>query len=183
MQKQFFLILLFLVSVNGFTQKRYFTKSGNVTFSAGTSLEDIEAVTNTSSSVFDASTGQIEFAVLIKGFEFKRALMQEHFNENYMESDRFPRSVFKGRITNINEVNFQQNGTYPVTVSGSLEIHGVTKQIETKGTMKVAGEIILADADFIITVSDYNIAIPGLVKDKISKTATIKVNCNYKLFK
>ena len=183
MQKQFFLILLFLVAVNGFTQKRYFTKSGNVTFNAGTALEDIEAVTNTSSSVFDASTGQIEFAVLIKGFEFKRALMQEHFNENYMESDRFPRSVFKGRITNMNEVNFQQNGSYPVSVSGSLEIHGVTKQIEAKGIMKVAGEAFLADADFNITLSDYNIAIPGLVKDKISKTATIKVNCNYKLLK
>ena len=183
MQKQFFLILLFLVSVNGFTQKRYFTKSGNVTFSAGTALEDIEAATNTSSSVFDASTGQIEFAVLIKGFEFKRALMQEHFNENYMESDRFPKSVFKGRITNINEVNFEQNGTYPVAVIGSLEIHGVTKQIEAKGIMKVAGEAVSANANFDITVSDYNIAIPGLVKDKISKTATIRVNCNYKLLK
>ena len=183
MQKQIFLILLFLVAITGFTQKRYFTKSGNITFNAGTVLEDIEAVTNTSSSVFDASTGQIEFAVLIKGFEFKRALMQAHFNENYMESDRFPKSVFKGRITNINEVNFEQNGTYPVTVNGLLEIHGITKQIETRGTMKVTGEAVLANVDFNITLSDYNIAIPGLVKDKISKTATIKVNCNYKLLK
>ena len=132
MQKQIFLLVMCLISVSGFTQNRYFTKSGNIVFNAGTMLEDIEAATNTSSSVFDANTGQIEFAVLIKGFEFKRALMQEHFNENYLESDKYPKSIFKGRITNIEEVNFQKDGTYPVTVNGSLEIHGVTKQIETR---------------------------------------------------
>ena len=97
MQKQIFLLVMCLISATGFTQNRYFTKSGNIVFNAGTMLEDIEGVTNTSSSVFDANTGQIEFAVLIKGFEFKRALMQEHFNENYLESDKFPKSIFKGR--------------------------------------------------------------------------------------
>lgn len=183
MQKQIFLLVMCLISATGFTQNRYFTKSGNIVFNAGTMLEDIEGVTNTSSSVFDANTGQIEFAVLIKGFEFKRALMQEHFNENYLESDKFPRSIFKGRITNIEEVNFQKDGTYPVMVNGSLEIHGVTKQIETRGTIKVAGESVLANTDFNVILSDYNITIPGLVKDKVSKTAAIKVNCNYKLLK
>ena len=183
MQKQFFLMIMFLIAISGLSQKRYFTKSGNIVFNAGTVLEDIAGINNTSSSVFDAGTGQIEFAVLIKGFEFKRALMQEHFNENYLESGKFPKSIFKGRVTNISEVNFQQDGTYPVTVNGLLEIHGVTKQVETRGTMKVAGESVLANADFNVIVADYNIAIPGLVKDKVSKTATIKVNCNYKLLK
>ena len=183
MQKQILFVVMFFVAISGFTQKRYFTKGGNIVFNAGTVLEDIEGITKTSSSVFDAGSGQIEFAVLIKGFEFKRMLMQEHFNENYMESDRFPKSIFKGRITNISEVNFQKNGTYPVTIIGLLEIHGVTKEIATGGTLKVEGETVLANADFNVIVSDYNITIPGLVKDKVSKTATIKVICNYKLLK
>lgn len=182
MQKLLFPVFLF-ITLTGFAQKRYFTKSGNISFNAGTALEDIDGVTTTSNSVFDAATGQIEFAVLIKGFEFKRALMQEHFNENYLESDKYPKSVFKGKITNIDKVNFQKDGNYPILVNGILEIHGVKKEIETNGVLKVAGDLVSANADFIILLSDYNIAIPGLVKDKISKTASVRVNCNYQLLK
>ena len=109
--------------------------------------------------------------------------MQEHFNENYMESDKYPKSIFKGKITNIDKVNFQKEGNYPVTVKGTLELHGVTKDVETNGTFKVAGEGVESVAEFVVTLEDYKIAIPGVVKDKISKTAKIKVNCNYAVLK
>lgn len=174
--------VLLLLTTLLYSQQRYFTKSGNISFTAG-SGEDIDGVNKTTTSVFDATTGEIEFAVLVKGFEFKRALMQEHFNENYMESDKYPKAVFKGKIVNIDKVNFQKEGLYPVIVKGVLDMHGIKKELETNGTFKVSGGTVISNADFPVLLSDYNIIIPSLVKDKIAKTAAIKVNCNYSLLK
>lgn len=183
MKKSFFIFCSFLLcTATGFAQK-YFTKNGTVSFEAGTALEDIVATNKTAASVLDAATGQIEFAVLIKGFEFRRALMQEHFNENYMESSKYPRASFKGKIINIQSVSFQKPGTYPVTVKGTLEIHGVKKEMQTAGSLKVSGTAVQATARFVVTISDYKISIPGIVADKISKTATVAVRCNYSVLK
>lgn len=173
-----FLILLFLMH-STWAQKRYYTKTGTVSFAAGTAIEDIDAVNKSTTSVFDAATGQIEFAVLIKGFEFKRSLMQEHFNENYMESDQFPKSTFKGKIVNPEQLTLQKDGKYPVLVKGTLDMHGVKKDIEANGSFTVTGENITGTAAFTIALSDFNIEIPSLVKDKISKTVNIKVTCPY----
>jgi polyisoprenoid-binding protein YceI len=167
------------VSTTIFAQERYFTKTGTISFTAGTPLEDIEAINKSATSVVDITTGQIEFAVLMKGFEFRRALMQEHFNENYVESEKFPKATFKGKITDVSAVNFKKDGSYPVTVKGTLEIHGVKKEIETKGTFKVAGGVISSDATFKVLVEDFAIKIPGAVKDKISPTVEVKTNCTY----
>ncbi len=183
MKRTLIVVVLFVLTIPVFSQKRYFTKSGQINFAAGTSVEDIDGINKSTTSVFDAVSGQLEFAVLVKGFEFKRALMQEHFNENYMESDKYPKSIFKGKISNIDKVNFQKDGSYPVTVKGVLDMHGVKKEIETTGTFKVAGEAVHSDASFTVLLEDYKIAIPSLVKDKISKTVTIKVNCNYNVLK
>lgn len=172
-----------LFSISAFSQKRYFTKTGNVSFRAGTSLEDIDGVNKSTTSVFDATTGQIEFALLVKGFEFNSALLMEHFNENYMESDKYPKSLFKGNIVNIDKVNFQKDGVYPVTVKGTLEIHGVKKEIETTGEFKVSGGTISASSEFSVVPEDYKISIPGVVRDKISKTAKIKITCSYAALK
>jgi polyisoprenoid-binding protein YceI len=177
------LVVSLLLTCLAFSQKRYFTKTGQITFNAGTPVEDVDGANSTTTSVFDIATGQIEFAVLVKGFEFKRALMQEHFNENYMESDKYPKAIFTGKIANIDKVNFTKDGVYPVTVKGTLDMHGVKKSVETAGTMKVSGETVASDAAFTVLLSDYNIAIPSLVKDKISKTVNIKVNCNYTVLK
>ena len=183
MKQLMVVIVSFVLALPVFSQKRYFTKSGQINFAAGTAAEDIDGINKAATSVFDAATGQIEFAVLVKGFEFKRALMQEHFNENYMESNKFPKSVFKGKIVNIDKVNFQKDGSYPVTVKGVLDMHGVKKEVETNSTLKVSGETVQSDATFTVLLADYKIAIPSLVKDKISQTVTIKVNCNYNVLK
>lgn len=177
----FFIILLF--GLPAISQKRYFTRTGTISFNAGTALEDIDAFNNAASSVLDVNTGQIEFAVLIKGFEFKRALMQDHFNENYMESDKYPKSVFKGKVLDLDKVNFGKDGSYPVKIKGTLDLHGVSREVETTGTLNVKGETIEASAAFPVLLADYNIAIPGLVKDKISKTANVTVKCNYAVLK
>jgi polyisoprenoid-binding protein YceI len=114
-----------------------------------------------------------------KGFEFWSQLMQDHFNENYMESEKYPKSTFTGNITNISKVNFSKDGSYPVTVKGTLDMHGVKKEIETTGSFKVTGEQVLGTANFIVALEDYKIVIPGVVKDKLAKTVQIKITCNY----
>src|SRR4051812_8786294 len=105
-------ICMFLaLSVNA--QDKYFTRSGKVSFFSKTDMENIEAVNTKGTSTLDTKTGQLEFAVLMKAFEFEKELMMEHFNENYVESDKFPKSVFKGTIDDISSVNFQKDGIYP----------------------------------------------------------------------
>lgn len=168
--------VIFFTAYPAFAQK-YFTKTGIVSFSAGTALEDIDAVNKSATSVIDVATGKIEFAVLVKGFEFKRALMQEHFNENYMESSKYPKAVFKGTITE--PINFSKPGTYTTTVKGIMEIHGIKKETIAKGTIKVGGQSVQVLSQFNLNTSDFKIAIPGVVKDKISPVVKVSVNCSY----
>jgi len=163
-------------------QNTYFTKTGTVNFYSKASVEEIKAITKKATSILDKSTGNIEFSLLIKSFEFEKALMEEHFNENYMESDKFPKSTFKGAITNMKEVNFSKDGAYKVTVAGNLTIHGVSKQVTAPGTITIKGGKISASSTFIILLADYNIAIPSVVKDKIAKDTKITVNCDYELY-
>lgn len=172
-------LMALCLTLNLSAQKFYTTKAGQTSFDAGTGLEDIKAVNKSTTSVIDPASGQIQFSLLIKGFEFKSQLMQDHFNENYMESDKFPKSTFKGKISNPEKVNFSKDGSYPVTVTGTLEIHGVKKDISATGTIKVSGESVSASSDFEITLKDYSINIPGVVEDKLSKTAKIKYSGTY----
>lgn len=174
--------LLTLFSIAVFTAgpamaQKYFTKTGIISFNAGTSMEDIDAVNKSTTSVIDAATGKIEFAVLIKGFEFKRDLMQEHFNENYMESSKYPKAMFKGNI--VEAISFSKPGTYTATVKGIMEIHGVKKETTAKGTVKVGPQSIQVLSQFNLNTSDFKISIPGVVKDKISPVVKVSVNCNY----
>jgi hypothetical protein len=174
----FILTIGFLINANA--QTKYFTKTGTISFIAGTALEDIDAINKSVTSVFDASTGQIEFAVLIKGFEFKRGLMQEHFNENYLESEKYPKSIFKGMFVDIAQINFLKDGSYSTSVKGSLDIHHVKKEVEVPALIKVVNGVISSEASFKIVLENYKIKIPGAVKDKISPTAEIHINCTYK---
>jgi Uncharacterized conserved protein len=159
--------------------QKYFTKAGKINFdvTAASSPEKIEAINRTVTCVVDTKTGIMQFAVLMKGFEFERALMEEHFNENYIESDKFPRAEFKGSIEGNDKVNYAKDGSYPVKVKGKLTIHGETKDVETDGKLTIQGGKINAVADFSVLLADYKISIPGLVADKVSKIAKISVTC------
>jgi polyisoprenoid-binding protein YceI len=174
----FFVALIIAGQVSA--QNRYFTKTGTISFKAGTPLEDIDALNKSVTSIFDVSTGQIEFAVLIKGFEFRRGLMQEHFNENYMESEKFPKATFKGKFADISKISFSKDGSYPTKVNGTLEIHGVKKEVEIEGLIKVANGVVTSSSDFKVLLADYNITIPGAVRDKISPTVDVHTECAYK---
>ena len=164
-------------------QGLYFTKSGEISFFSSAPIEDIEARNSKVTSVIDVGTGNIEFSVLIMAFEFKKALMQEHFNESYMESTKFPKATFKGKITDISQIDFSSDGSYPATVSGQMTIHGVTKAIESAGKFVVKDGKISLEADFTLIPADYNIKIPHLVKDNIAEKIKVRVKNSYEPFK
>ena len=155
------------------------TKNGFIGFFSHTAMEDIKGDNNQVVGVLDISTGEMVFQALIKSFHFDRALMEEHFNENYMESDKIPKSIFKGKITNLSSVNFSKNGTYDVIVEGDLTIHDVTNKISTKGTIEVVSGGINANSKFNIVPEDYKINIPGVVRDKIDKNLEVTVTMKY----
>ncbi len=158
-------------------QERFATRNGHITFYSSTPVEDIEAHNRKVTSVWDASTGAIEFAVLIKAFEFEKALMQEHFNENYMESNTHPKANFKGKMTGITADEVKTAGTYVVTVSGDLTIHGVTKNVSIPGSVVVGPSgVVKASSEFIVKPEDHNIAIPGVVRKNIAETIKVTVD-------
>ena len=171
-----FFLLTIAVIVNA---QKYMTKNGYIGFFSHTSMEDIKGDNNQVVGALDISTGEMVFQALIKSFHFDRALMEEHFNENYMESDKFPKSVFKGKITNLASVDFSKNGTYNVTVEGDLTIHDITNKISTKGIIEVVSGGINANSKFNIVPEDYQINIPGVVRDKIDKTLVVTVAMKY----
>jgi len=171
--------LLILVAAESFSQGLYMTRNGKISFFSRTPMENIEAVNNEVSSILNVETGEVVFAVLVKSFHFERALMEEHFNENYMESAKLPKSTFQGKITNLSSIDFTKDGTYPATVEGDLTIHGVKKRVTTSGTLAVAGDKVTVTSAMNLKPGDYEIAIPALVADKIAETIDVKINCQY----
>jgi len=161
----------------------YITRNGRITFFSKAPVENIEANNNEVISFLDIKKGEVAFVALIKSFKFKKALMEEHFNENYMESNTFPKAIFKGTITDLNKVNFSVDGTYPVTVKGDLTIHGITKNIEVPATVSVSQGKINAVSKFNIRVKDYNIKIPSTVINNIAEAISVTIDCKYDLFK
>ena len=180
--KVFALVLATFCSLSVSAQ-RYFTKAGTIYFNSSGDTEVIDATNKTVTSVMDIKTGAIQFAVLMKAFQFEKALMEEHFNENYAESSKFPKTEFKGEITNNKDINYGKDGSYPAKVKGKMTLHGLTKDVETSGTISIKGGKIQAQSEFEILLSDFNIEIPTLVKDKISNHAKIKVDCTMELLK
>lgn len=174
--------ILFLTLL-AFTQlanaQRFIAKTGHVWFYSYTPMEVIEAHNRQVVSILDISNGDIVFNLLNKSFEFKVALMQEHFNENYMESTKFPKSTFKGKITNLDKIDFKKDGSYTAEVAGDLTIHGVTKNVTTTGTIEVANGVYTAKAKFKVIPKDYDIKIPQLVENKIAKEMEITVDIPY----
>ncbi len=177
--KQWIVFIVFLGFINVANSQRLFsTKTGQITFESKAPLEDIEARNNEVESKLLSANGQIVFTLLMKGFQFENQLMEDHFNENYVESDKFPKATFTGVITNIKEINFKKNGVYPAKASGSLTIHGITQQIASDGEVTIKdGKVSIVDT-FNIKLKDYNIG-GNLIGKKIAESVTIKVNCQY----
>lgn len=176
----FFIAFLLLTVYNLYAQDLQLTRNGQISFFSSTPVEDIKAGNNEVSSVLNTKTGSLQFVVLMKGFQFRKAAMQDHFNgKDYLDSDKFPKSEFKGTVTDISKVNFKKDGTYPVTVEGTLTLHGVSNKVKTPGTITVKAGKVSAVSKFTIKLADYNISVPAIVSSKIAESVEITVNCNY----
>ena len=177
--KKFAVALVSLMVVfTGFSQKVFSTKSAAINFSASGGMEEIEAVNNEVDCKLASNTGQMVFTLLIKGFRFENQLMENHFNEDYMESTKYPKAGFKGFITNIATVNFAKDGTYKADVDGTLNIHGTNQKIKTTGIITVAAGKITMKSNFKIKLKDYKIS-GSYIGDKIAAEASITVNCKF----
>lgn len=172
-------IIFFYVSSTLYGQK-FFTREGKITLISETPVERIEALNKTAVSVIDFTTGAMEFAALIKAFYFEKAILQEYFNEHFLQSNQYPKAVFKGKITNIESVDLQKMGVYPVTVEGDLTAHGQTKKVKTNGKLMVKDEMVGAKASFFLSAEEYKIPIPEVVRENLAKQIQIDIDVNLK---
>lgn len=168
------IVLVVGFSWSGYTQA-YVTKNGMIRFYSEAPVEKIEAVNRQVNTALLVPTGDFVFKVLIKSFNFEKALMQEHFNENYLESDKYPEATFLGKITNIKDINFTKEGTYPSTVEGKLTIHGQTQLVKQNGTIEIKNGAVTARTKFNILLSDYHISVPNTLVNNISKSIEVTV--------
>ena len=180
MKRIIILLTIILIGINSSSFGQvYFTKNGRISFFSKASLENISADNNQVINVLNIETGVLEFSELNKAFHFPKAKMQDDFNENYMESNKYPKSTFKGNITDISNINSLKDGSYNVNVKGDLTIHGVSKNIITPATITIKDGKISATSSFKILLKDYNISIPTIVINKIAENIEITVSCNY----
>ncbi|MDA7803519.1 YceI family protein [Crocinitomix sp.] len=172
-----FLVLLGLaLNVNG---QKYLTRTGVIQFFSETDMENIEAINNQASSVINMENGDMAFTILMKAFSFEKALMQEHFNEKYVESEKFPKAKFTGQIQNFSALKLSSSPT-EIIIKGKLTIHGVTKDVEVKGTLaQLSNGHVKGISTFTIKLEDYDIKVPSAVASNISDTIEIKVNMDY----
>jgi polyisoprenoid-binding protein YceI len=167
-------ICLALIHPHRAFSQLYSTRAGFVGFYSKTALEDIKAENNQVYAIIDAGKQDLAFQLLLKGFVFAKELMQEHFNENYAESDKYPKATFSGAYTG--NVPLNKDGVYSVTVKGNLSLHNATKAIEVPATIEVKNGHLLGKTEFKVKPEDFNISIPSVVRDKIDKEITVKVN-------
>ncbi|MCB0524418.1 MAG: YceI family protein [Saprospiraceae bacterium] len=177
-KKQILLFAALFALASSLSAQKFFTRDGKVKFdaTAESSPEQIEALSNTGTCVLDAATGKMQWAVLIKNFQFEKALMQEHFNENYMESGKYPKATFDGKISNPDAVDLTKDGKYNASVTGKLTIHGVAKEVTAWGVITVEKGAFRINAGFPVLLADYKISIPGLVADKVGKEAKVLID-------
>lgn len=181
--KNLLILFVFLFTSFSFSQSKYITKTGTVNFEASVpSFEEVKAKNETTTAILNTENGEFAALVFVKGFRFKNALMEEHFNENYAESDEFPKATFKGNISNFSFENLNTSEN-EVTYDGSLTFHGKAKALAPE-TLKMAlnedGTVSMSGT-FTVNVSDFDIKIPKVVSNKLSKE--VSVSFNFKLKK
>ena len=175
MQKLLLPFLLLAVTI-AFGQSKYMTKSGSMSFEASQpSFEPIEATHSAVSALLNADTGELAVLALVRGFRFPLALMEEHFNENYIESHQYPKTSFKGSILNFDS-NALSNQPRTVQLTGELSVHGVTKLISVSATITKSDEQITLTSSFSIKTSDFGIKIPSLVRKQIDENVQVEVS-------
>lgn len=174
------IILLIICSFSLFAQGTLIDKNGTARFYSEAPVENIEAINKKAIGAIDLSNGSLAVSMLMRDFTFEKSLMQEHFNENYVESDRYPKSTFKGKILNYDPGKFNKPGSYTLKVSGDLTIHGVTNPLETEILCQVSNESILVETKFIVAIAKFKIDIPKIVFYNIAEEVEVTASFNFK---
>ncbi|MDB4902927.1 MAG: polyisoprenoid-binding protein [Mucilaginibacter sp.] len=162
-------------------QDLYTCKNARITLFSSALIEDIKAVTSTGISVYNAATGELDFSVAISSLQFDKAFMQQHFNSDYMESDKYPKAIFKGKIQE--HVDVTKEGTYIVNAAGELTIHGVTQTRIIPGILTVKNGVITMTSEFIVKCGDHHIDIPQILFYHIAENIKINVSATYSPYK
>lgn len=178
----FSLALIAAFSANALAQK-HFTRGAHISFFSATPVEKIEAHNHQVTTIVDLEKSEMVFSVLMKSFEFEKALMQEHFNEKYVHSSKFPKAQFKGTFEPSNPIDLSKDGDYPVTVSGTMTLHGVEKKVSADGVFTVSDGKLAGTAEFTLRPEDYDIDIPGVVRENIAEEVKITVKAEYEPYK
>jgi len=178
--KKIVIVLIGLISINVSAQK-YFTKTGETEFKASVeAFEPVEAINNSTTIVLNSENGQIAGLLFVKAFNFKIALMQEHFNENYMDSDKYPKATFRGQLVDFDLSNLTMESK-EIKLKGILTVKGKEKIIDTIAQLKKEGKKIILTSAFSVKPQEFDIKIPGIVREKIAKS--INLTLNYELIK
>jgi polyisoprenoid-binding protein YceI len=173
-------IAVLLLSHIACGQNKYMTKEGLIRFYSHTIIEDITAVNEKVAAMIDSEKGAVAIIVPMTEFQFEKKLMQEHFNENYVESHKYPKATFSGKIENNSQVNYQLPGTYQVRVTGEMTIHGVSRKVSTEGTIEIRQDGLRAKTMFLLNPEDYGIRIPRVVRKNIAEKMeiTAELSCS-----
>lgn len=179
MKKLAFLAVAVMFSATAFAQS-YATKTGHISFFSTSAMENIQADNYKVKSSIDAATGEISFEMLIKGFHFEKALMEEHFNEpEYLDSETYPKASFKGKLDPSTKVDFTKDGEYIARVTGELTMHGVTKTVQAGGKIIIKGGKPTVKADFQVVLKDFNISGKAVKSGVVSGSIKVTVDTSY----
>ena len=178
--KIFFLFSFLTFSSIGYSQI-YTGKSTVISFFSHGPIEDIAATSKSAQVILNAAKNEIAIKVTVKGFDFDKELMQEHFNEKYMESDKYPYATFTGKI--MDTLNYKKDGVHKVSVVGKLTMHGVEKERTIQGTITIKGGEVMLDSKFTVALKDHKIEIPTLVAQNIAETVEVTVKVTLSEFK
>jgi hypothetical protein len=175
------ILLAWMNITNQAVQDSYACKNARISLYSSAPIEDIKAVSTAGASVYNSSSDELDFSVPIRSFQFDKSLMQEHFNSDYMESDKFPRATFKGKVQE--HIDVTKDGTYPVKVSGALSVHGITQNRTIPGTISVKNGVISMTSEFMVKCTDHHIDIPQIVFHHIAESIQINVSATYSSLK
>lgn len=162
-------------------QKVFIADKGEVTFYSYAPLEDIKAESRQLNGMINTTTGEVAFMIPMRSFHFAKSLMEQHFNEKYIESDKYPHATFKGKINET--IDVAKTGRQHLTVNGMMSIHGKEKNISESGELEIGQDQLTLTSEFYVALKDYNITIPSLLLKNIADSVQVKMKINYVPYK
>jgi polyisoprenoid-binding protein YceI len=179
--KKLIVLVIATVFSSGISAQIYMAKTCEISFFSKTPMKDIDATNKAAKPLLNTATGDIQIKIVMTAFVFPDAFMQEHFNENYIESEKYPNCIFKGKVNE--KVDYTKDGENKVTVTGTIDMHGVKKDVTLEGTITVKGNEITMSTKFRIHIADYNIKVPSLYVETIAENVDCKLDAVLEPFK